>query len=73
MTKDLLGKFVKFRTGRKLHYGRVLSIEQGVANIRGIEQKNTGRAAYHYPISEIVECSHDEVYKIGRGIIQMFK
>jgi len=73
MKKDFLGKYVKFRVGRKTHYGRVLHIIHGVAHIKGIEEPQHGMGGYNYPVNEIRECTHDEVYKIGRGYLQLFR
>lgn len=73
MKRNLLGKYVRFHVGRKAHWGRVSSIERGIANIRGIEQTKHTQPAYHYPINEIVECTHDKVYDIGRSIGQLFR
>lgn len=71
--QELLGMYVKFQypdrekgLGR-MGYGRVVSVEHGVANIRGTEQTSRERPAYHYDLSEIEVCSHAEVYKIGQG------
>ena len=70
--KQLLGRYVKFRVGKRFWYGKVLSVEQGVANIKGAEQKKKDRAAYHYPVYEIVECTHEEVFNIGRNLTNFF-
>lgn len=71
--KSLVGQFVKFQypsrekgLGR-MGYGRVTSVEKEVANIRGTEQTTRERPSYHYPLSEIMVCTHEEVYKIGQG------
>lgn len=49
-----LGTRVAFRLMDKACSGRVLSIEQGVANIRGDEQKPRSHAAYHVPVKELI-------------------
>ncbi len=65
--KNLLGKYVKFNlVNHKKHFGRVSSIEQDIVNIRGVEQSNRSHPEYHYDISEITICSHDEVFKLGQ-------
>ncbi len=69
----LVGKWVRFRIGRKRHYGRVSSLEQDIANIRGIEQKKYTKPAYHYDYREIQVCSHDEVFNLGRSIKALFR
>jgi len=72
--QNLLGKYVKFSVGmRRLHYGRVSSQEQEIVNIRGIEQRGTTRPQYHFNIQEIRECTHDEVFKLGRSARNLFK
>lgn len=50
-------------------FGRVLSIQQDTANIRGVEQGSRERAEYHIPVGELTVCSHEEVFKIGAGQI----
>lgn len=68
MPKDLLGKYVKFFvSGRKLHIGRVTSIEKGICNIKGIEQKLRSRPDYHIDEQEVRELTHDEVFMLGRA------
>lgn len=68
-----MGKWVKFRIGRKIHFGKILSIEHEVANIRGFEQKKKEKAAYHYPLYEIIEATHDEVFNLGRAAINLLR
>lgn len=63
---SLLGQFVKFRIGRRMYYGRVMHITDGVANIRGIEQSK-GVGEYNAPYEDLRVCTHDEVYRIGAG------
>lgn len=48
-----LGQLVAFKWEGKTHFGHALSIEHGVANIRGVEQTKTSRPAYHFRIVEI--------------------
>ena len=69
---NLVGKWVRFRIGQKRHYGRVSSVEQDICNIRGIEQKKYTRPAYHYDFREVNICSHDEVFNLGRAVINFF-
>lgn len=48
-----LGQLVAFKWEGETQYGYVLSIEHGIANIRGIEQTKTSRPAYHFRVVEI--------------------
>lgn len=73
--EKLLNKYVKFhglrgeKRGARMCFGRVVSVEQDTANIKGIEQGTRERPDYHIPVGELTECSHEEVFKIGKGLI----
>lgn len=68
-----LNNWVKFRVGKRTHFGKLLSVERDVANIRGFEQASKERPAYHYPVDEITEANHTEVFKLGRAAINLFR
>ena len=64
--QSLVGKWVKFRVGKKTHYGRVSHIEQDICAIRGIEQKKYTKPAYNYNFQEVKLLPQDEVFNLGR-------
>lgn len=70
---NLLGKWVHFRVGKYKHYGRVSSIEHDICNIKGFEQKRYERPDYHYNFQEVTICNHDEVFKLGRAVINALR
>lgn len=52
--KDLkLKDLVAFKWEGKTQFGRVTSIEDGVANIKGVEQESYTRPAYHVRVVEL--------------------
>ena len=67
-TKNMLGNFVKFSVGgRKKRVGFVTSIEKGVANIKGIEQKKYEKPAYHLELGELIKLTHKQVFELGKN------
>lgn len=67
---ELVSKWVKFRIGRPTYYGRVVSIEHDVANIRGIEEGTRVRPSYHMEVYQLDVCSQEDMLKIGRREIK---
>lgn len=49
----LMGKNVTFYVNGELHYGKVVSLEKEIANIKGIEQSKYEHPAYHCPYKEL--------------------
>lgn len=64
---NLLGKYVKFMVGKKRIIGRVISIEQGIANIRGVKQNKFTKNLYHVEYKEPKILTHEEVFKLGQN------
>lgn len=65
MEKEIkLGTIVSFDWLGHMHFGKLMSVEQGVCNIRGLEQGKRERAAYHPRLDEIREATQEEVIRL---------
>lgn len=66
---SLLAELVQFKLGDgTMHYGWVINAEQGVLNIKGIEQAEYTMPDYHFAWQKCKKVTTKQAYKLGRAV-----